>query len=148
LGEILSIKLIEKLREEEAGVYGVGASGSFRKLSFTGVNFTISFPCGPENVDKLIAAALAEVEKIKKDGPSEKDLFKIKETYLLKHKEDIKKNRFWLANFIRSTQESGDASDILKTEAAINALTIEAIKNVANEFLDKNYFLGILMPEE
>jgi len=148
LGEILSIKLIEKLREEEAGVYGVGASGSFRKLSFTGVNFTISFPCGPENVDKLIAAALAEVEKIKKDGPSEKDLFKIKETYLLKHKEDIKKNRFWLANFIRSTQESGDASDILKTEAAINALTTEAIKNVANEFLDKNYFLGILMPEE
>ena len=33
----------EKLREEESGVYGVGANGSFRKLSFTGVDFTISF---------------------------------------------------------------------------------------------------------
>jgi len=148
LGEILTIKLIEKLREEEGGVYGVGARGSFRKISFTGVDFTISFPCGPENVDKLIAAALAEVEKIKTDGPTEKDLFKIKETYLLKYKEDIKKNRFWLANFIRSTQEKSDAADILKSEAAINALTIEGIKNVANEFLDENYFLGILLPEE
>lgn len=148
LGEILSIKLIEKLREEEGGVYGVGASGYFRKVSFTGVDFTISFPCGPENVDKLIAAALAEVEKIKKEGPTEKDLLKIKETYLLKYKEDIKKNRFWLANFIRSVEESNAPEAILKSESAINALTIEGIKNVANEFLDENYFLGILLPEE
>jgi len=148
LGEILSIKLIEKLREEESGVYGVGANGSFRKLSFTGVDFTISFPCGPENVDKLIKAALAEVEKIKKEGPTEKDLAKVKETYLLKYKEDLKKNRFWLSNFIRAQQESSDVTDILETEKAVNGLTVKDIQNVANEFLDENYFLGILLPEE
>ena len=45
---------------------------------------------------------LAEVEKIKKEGPTEKDLAKVKETYLLKYKEDLKKNRFWLSNFIRA----------------------------------------------
>lgn len=148
LGEILSIKLIEKLREEESGVYGVGARGSFRKISFTGVDFTISFPCGPENVDKLIKAALAEVEKIKKEGPTEKDLAKIKETYILKYKEDLKKNRFWLTNFIRAQQESSDVTDILKTVKAVNGLTVKDIQNVANEFLDENYFLGILLPEE
>ena len=32
LGEVLTIKLIEKLREEESGVYGVGARGRFSKL--------------------------------------------------------------------------------------------------------------------
>ncbi|MCH7525438.1 MAG: insulinase family protein, partial [Bacteroidetes bacterium] len=125
LGEILSIKLIEKLREEESGVYGVGARGSFRKISFTGVDFTISFPCGPENVDKLIKAALAEVEKIKKEGPTEKDLAKVKETYLLKYKEDLKKNRFWLSNFIRAQQESSDVTDILETEKAVNGLPVK-----------------------
>lgn len=148
LGDILTIKLIEKLREEESGVYGVSARGMFRKLSFTGVDFTISFPCGPENVDKLIAAALAEVEKIKSEGPTKKDLAKVKETYILKYKEDIKKNRFWLSNFIRAQQESSEVTDILKTEKAINALTKKGIQNVANEFLDENYFLGILLPEE
>ncbi|MCK5400860.1 MAG: insulinase family protein [Flavobacteriaceae bacterium] len=148
LGDILTIKLIEKLREEESGVYGVGARGSFRKLSFTGVDFTISFPCGPENVDRLIAAALAEVEKIKKEGPSDKDLAKVKETYLLKYKEDLKKNRFWLSNFITSDKESSDVNEILNAESSINALTKKDIQNVANEFLDENYFLGILLPEE
>lgn len=148
LGDILTIKLIEKLREEEAGVYGAGARGSFRKVSFTGVDFTISFPCGPENVDKLITATLAEVEKIKNEGPTDKDLAKVKEAFLLKYKEDLKKNRFWLTNFITAHNESSDVNNILNAKSAINALTKKDIQNVANEFLDENYYLGILLPEK
>ena len=148
LGEILTIKLIEKLREEEGGVYGVGANGSMRKLSFPGVTFSISFPCGPENVDKLVAAALAEVEKLKQEGPTVEDLNKVKESKLQKYREGSKTNRFWLGNLTTAMQENNDASNVLKTEDAINALTKEGIKAVANEFLDKNYFLGILMPED
>jgi zinc protease len=30
---------------------------------------TITFGCAPQNADKLIASALDEIEKIKKDGP-------------------------------------------------------------------------------
>jgi len=67
---------------------------------------------------------------------------------LLKYKEDLKKNRFWLSNFIRAQQESSDVTDILETEKAVNGLTVKDIQNVANEFLDENYFLGILLPEE
>jgi len=148
LGEILTIKLIEKLREEEGGVYGVGANGNFRKLSFPGVTFSISFPCGPENVDKLVAAALAEVQKLKQEGPTTEDLNKVKESKLQKYREASKTNRFWLGNLTTAMQENNDASKILKTEEAINALTKEDIKSVANEFLDANYFLGILMPED
>ncbi|MEZ4796373.1 MAG: insulinase family protein [Flavobacteriaceae bacterium] len=148
LGEILTIKLIEKLREEEGGVYGVGANGLFRKLSFPGVTFSISFPCGPENVDKLVAAALAEVEKIKQNGPTLEDLNKVKESKLQKYEEDSKTNGFWLSSLTTAMQENSDAANVLNTEKAINSLTIEAIKQVANEFLDENYFLAILMPEE
>merc|ERR1712000_479271 len=64
LGEILTIKLIEKLREEEGGVYGVGARGNINKIPYGWYSFSISFPCGPENVEKLKNAAIAEVEKI------------------------------------------------------------------------------------
>ena len=148
LGEILTIKLIEKLREEEGGVYGVGANGNLRKLSFPGVTFSISFPCGPENVDKLVAVALAEVEKLKLEGPTTEDLNKVKESKLQSYREASKTNRFWLSNLTTSMQEDSDAEKVLKTEEAINALTKEAIQKVANEFLDGNYFLGILMPEE
>jgi zinc protease len=147
LGELLTIKLIEKLREEEGGVYGVGAYGNFRKLSYPGVTFTISFPCGPENVDMLIEAALAEVEKIKKDGPSDKDLSKVKETYLLEHKENLKDNRFWLNTLETAAMEKTNAEKVLKTEKAVEELTKMDIQNAAKEYLDENYLLGILLPE-
>lgn len=147
LGEILTIKLVEQLREEIGGVYGVGARGSMSKISYANMTFSISFPCGPENVDKLVNAALAEVEKIKSNGPSDEDLSKVKETYLQGHKERIKQNSFWLNTLQTSDQEERDINNILSYEEKVNALTKQQIKEVANKYLDKDYFLGILMPE-
>ncbi|WP_416442144.1 M16 family metallopeptidase [Leeuwenhoekiella sp. A16] len=148
LGEILTIKLVEQLREEIGGVYGVGARGSMSKISFSNVTFTISFPCGPENVYKLIEAALTEVEKIKKDGPTETDLNKVKETYLQAHKEQVKQNRYWLTTLQTLDQQDKNMDEVISFEDEIKSLTTKEIQDVANKYLDQNYFLGILMPEE
>ncbi len=148
LGEVLTIKLVEKLREEEGGVYGVGARGTLSKISYSNATFTISFPCGPENVDKLVAAALGEVEKIKKDGVTAQDLAKVKETYLVARKEAVKTNNFWINSLLRADQEGRDANKMMNYEKEVNALTAKEIQKVAQKYLDENYFLAILMPEE
>lgn len=148
LGEVLTIKLVEKLREEEGGVYGVGARGSMSKIPYGSYNFSISFPCGPENVDNLTAAALTEVEKIKKEGPSEKDLAKVKESLLLNRKESLKQNRFWLNQLSAAEREEKDINEMLQFEEKVAALTVKDLKDVANTFLNDKYLLGILMPEE
>jgi zinc protease len=147
LGEILTIKLVETLREEEAGVYGVGARGDFRKISYPGATFTISFPCGPENVDKLVEAALKEVEKIKMQGPTMEDLNKVKEAYFLEKKENLKKNDYWLSVLVDAASEKRDASKMINNDDLINNLTQNDIQKIAQEILDENYLLGILMPE-
>lgn len=148
LGEILTIKLVEQLREEEGGVYGVGARGNISKLPYGSYNFSISFPCGPENVDKLTAAALGEVEKIKKEGPLEKDMAKIKESFLLSRKESLKENRFWLTQLTVADREDKDINALLKYDEKVKALTAKDVQAVANTFLGEKYLLGILMPEE
>jgi len=147
LGEVLTIKLVEKLREEEGGVYGVGARGNLSKISYSNLNFSISFPCGPENVDKLVAAALGEVDKIKKDGVTPQDMAKVKETYLVKHKEDMKTNNFWITNLVKADQEDRNLEGMMSLQAKLDKLTSKDIQKVAQKYLDKNYFLGILMPE-
>ena len=147
LGEVLTIKLIERLREQEGGVYGVGARGNLNKLSFSNITFNISFPCGPENVDKLIASALAEVQKIKDEGVTAKDLAKVKETYLVKRKEELKTNEFWISNLLTSHQEGEKIDGINSYEEKVNALNSDDLQKVAKKYLDDNYFLGILMPE-
>lgn len=147
LGEVLTIKLTEKLREEEGGVYGVGARGSLSKISFSNLTFSISFPCGPENVDKLVNAALGEVEKIKKEGVTPEDMAKVKETYLVKNKEDLKTNRYWITSLLKADQEERNLESMMQLERKLDQLTAEKIQDVAQKYLDENYFLGILMPE-
>jgi zinc protease len=117
------------------------------KISYANLTFSISFPCGPENVDKLVAAALGEVDKIKKEGVTPEDMAKVKETYLVKHKEDMKTNQFWISNMLRADQQDRKLESMMQLEAKLDTLTSEDIQKVAQTYLDENYFLGILMPE-
>ncbi len=147
LGEILTIKLTEELRKNESSVYGVNAQGSISKMPTGKYNFTIGFPCGPENVEKLITSALNELQKIIGNGPEEKDLKKIKEAELLEYKKNSKENWFWLNNFTGSFINGESAEEVFNTEAKINRITAKDIRKVAKKYLTKDKTIGILMPE-
>ncbi len=148
LGEILTIKLIEELRENESGVYGVNARGYIYKMPYGAYSFNISFPCGPENAERLTDSALTELQKIIDNGPQEKDLAKFKEGELLDYKKSIKENRYWL-NYLASEWTNGtDAENILKVEEKVNAVTAKQVQDVAKKYLTKDKVIGMLMPEK
>lgn len=147
LGEILTIKLIEQLRENESGVYGISARGNMNKVPYGAYNFNISFPCGPENAEKLTASALNELKKIVDNGPEAKDLAKYKEGELLDYKKDIKENRFWLNYMNRAYTYGSNAEEILTVEQRVNGLTAKEVQDVAKKYLTKDKVIGMLMPE-
>ena len=148
LAEVLTIKLIEKLREEEGGVYGAGANARISNMPYDWYSFNISFPCGPENVDKLIAATLKEVDELIANGPTEKDLEKVKKAQILDYKEDLKTNRFWLSQLKNADYLKKDAQNILKFEDAVNSLTVADLHDVAKKYLTKGHITGIHNPEK
>ena len=147
LGEVLTIKLVEELRENESGVYGVNARGSMSKVPYGSYNFNISFPCGPENAEKLTTSALAELDKIIKNGPEEKDVNKYKEAEALDYKKKIKENRYWMTNFTRSFMNGSSPEEILTASDKVKEVTAKDIQDVAAKYLSKDKVIGILMPE-
>ncbi|WP_300437123.1 insulinase family protein [Christiangramia sp.] len=147
LGEVLTIKLVEELREEESGVYGVGARGNMSKIPYESYNFSISFPCGPENVEKLTDAAIAEVQKIKENGPTEEDLAKVRETFKLQRKEKLKENKFWIDQLEKAERENNDLSKMNDYNEMVDELEADEIQKIAKKYLTENYLLGVLMPE-
>ncbi|MDI5893610.1 M16 family metallopeptidase [Flavobacterium algoritolerans] len=148
LGEVLTIKLIEQLRENESGVYGVSARGSMNKVPNGSYSFTIGFPCGPDNAEKLTASALKELQNIIDKGPDEKDVAKFKEGELADFRKDSKENRYWLSNFTRSYTNGSSAEEVLKFEETVNAVTAKDIQDIAKKYLTKDKVIGILMPEK
>jgi zinc protease len=50
----------------------VEQGGSLGKVPYGSYNFSINFPCGPENAEKLTKIALAELQKMIDNGPEQK----------------------------------------------------------------------------
>ena len=149
LSEILNIRIIENLREKMGGIYGGGIFGAVNKVPYNNYSFFLQLPCGPENVEKLQIAAAAEIDTIKMQGPLQKDLDKVKKTWLEKNKVSMKQNVFWLGK-LQGVYLMGDKpSGIFDYEKNVNALTVDDIKQTANLLLNgKNIVKGELYPKK
>ena len=149
LGEVLTIKLIENLREEKSGVYGVGAHGYMSKIPYDNFTFTIGFPCGPENVKTLTDAAMNEVAKLKKEGPSNEDVEKVKATQLVNLKENMRRNSYWL-NAMEQVWMYGEKPEkILQQKDLIEKLNAKKLQKLAAKYLKEEFKIEVvLMPEK
>lgn len=148
LANVLTIKLVEQLRETESGVYGVGAFGSMSKLPYCSYNLTIQFPCGPENAEKLTKSALSELQKIIDNGPQQKDIDKFKEGELNDVRDNLKKNEFWLNSLSKAYRENANPEDVLQTEAMIKGIDAKQIQEVAKKYFTQYNLIATLYPEK
>lgn len=147
--KLLNITLRENLREDKGGVYGVGIYPSMTAIPKPGLKLICSFACAPENVDKLINAAIDEVNAVKKNGSNDENLIKVKEGFLKERELQLKENSFWLS-YISGCDLYNESYDGVDTfNAWVNALKKEDFKNFANKYLvDKELKQFILNPEK
>jgi zinc protease len=149
LGEVLQIKLIERLREDEGGVYSPGAFFNYSKYPTGRYSFTIAFGCGPENVDKLIAASLDEIAKIRKNGAQALDIEKFIAEERRSTEVQLKENSFWLSYLVNQYQNNEDHKLILNHLDALKAISPEVLKAAANTYLsESNVIQLVLQPEK
>ena len=76
---VLNIRLREILREEMGGTYGVGVGFANTPPVKGYGTMAVQFGSAPENIDKMVAATLKEIERLKTEGPSMDDVNKVKE---------------------------------------------------------------------
>lgn len=149
LGEVLTNRLIEILREEKSGVYGVGARGSASKYPYESYTFSISFPCSPDNANNLIQATYDEIKNIQKNGVTEKDMNKIKETQRISRKDNLKKNNYWLSQLRSYYYNEKDLGEFYNYEEQLEKLSSKDLQKVASKYLDvKSNIQLMLMPEK
>lgn len=148
ISEILNIRIIEELREKIQGIYSGGTSASVNKIPYNNFQIVFQLPCGPEKIDTLLLAMNAEIEALKKDGPSEVVLNKVKQQWIEAYKTSLQENGTWLSTMLTNKFPGGEADRFLNYEKYVNNLTTAQIKVAANMLLSgKNVFTAILRPE-
>ncbi len=148
LTEALNIKIIEQLREEMSGIYGGGMHGQLVKRPYNNYSITVSFPCGPENVDTLTHALFDIIKTAQDKGIEQKDLDKVKETLEKHHEESLKENDYWLDVLTNSWIEKNDPQWMLNYNQKVDAITTQDLQNAAKKYFNmQNYIKAVLMPE-
>lgn len=145
---VLSIRLLERLREEESGVYGTGAQVSTSKFPKNRYSLHIGFGTSVAQYRSLIASALDEIAAIKKDGPSQLALDKFVIEQKRQFELQLKENRFWMGQLANAYQLDEDPAYVNKYLSDLEKITPESIKALANKYIkDENLFKFILLPE-
>ncbi|SFG57599.1 M16 family metallopeptidase [Pedobacter insulae] len=149
LKSALEIKILERLREKESGVYSPGVGLSVQKYPVGHYYFTISFNCAKANVDKLINAALDEVNSFKLNGATAEDIAKFKSEEQRQEELSLRNNSFWLSYLSTRLKYDDDINMILSKKDRLNNVTVASSKKAAQQYLNgENYIRLVLVPEK
>lgn len=147
--DVLSIMMRESMREDKGGVYGVGVGGGASRRPRQQYSVNVNFTCDPKDAEDLIATALADVKNLQDNGPSEKNMQKIKEIMRKETQDNMKKNGFWLSGLSSVVRNKKEPASLLDMNEKIDALTADDVQKAAKKYFNgSNFGKFILYPEE
>lgn len=148
INEILKVRYIETIREEESGTYGVQVSAYQNKYPYSNYQVNISFNCGPENAEKLSQMVIDEIKKLSENGIEEKYLNNFKENKIKELDEMKKQNRFWNNLLYTVYFNNMHEYSIAENENITKSLTAKEVQDAMKQFLKTdNYVRIIQMPK-
>jgi len=145
---VLNIRLREILREDLGGTYGVSVGFSNTPPIKGYGTVEIQFKSSPDNLDKLVNAALTEIERLKKEGPSADDVAKVKELERRDLETNAKQNSYWMGSMQTVHMYGWDPAGIARRDQRTERLTQENIKAMFEKYFHTDrYTLVTLNPE-
>jgi zinc protease len=143
--EIISIKLIQIIREEMSGVYSPQVQLQYEQYPSPEFSLMIMFGCSPKNTGKLTKACLSIIKSIRDKGPVAEDVSKAKEELIRAREVDIKTNKFWLTKLESVYYDKQDASNITDFNNKVNAMTAKDIQDIVTKYLLKDHYLHVVL---
>lgn len=148
LAKVLAIRLREEMREEQGGVYGVNVSANLGRIPNASYIINISFTAAPENLDKLTATVMQEIDKLKQAGASQINVGKVIAEDVRQMQLQLRENNYWLYNLEQKFYHKEDPMEILKDTEMVKQLTPERTKALAQKYFNNdNLVKMVLMPE-
>ncbi len=147
-GEMLGIRLRERVREELGGTYSIRVSASSRLLPDPEYQLSIVFGSDPARTDELLAEVLEEVDWLRAGG-EQRYLDTVKELLRTSRQEQLRDNGFWLNQILTANQRGTAFAEITGFDERLEAVTLAQVGAVAQRFLTGDrYVRVVLLPEE
>ncbi|WP_229417299.1 pitrilysin family protein [Massilia sp. Root418] len=148
LAEVLTIQLVDVLREEKGLLYTASFTGKMSKQPYGQVAFSADLPCASASVPKVLAATMELLKKMQDQGPDPADLAKVKANWSAAYRRALEENGYWLNGLLAAYANGTDPAMLLGDEERIAAITPEGLQAVARRYIRfDNYVQAVLYPE-
>ncbi|MBR3906867.1 MAG: insulinase family protein [Bacteroidaceae bacterium] len=143
----LDMVYVETLRESEGGTYGASVADVIMREPKEKAILQVAFETNPESAKKLSELAIAGMYSLLEEGISADKLDMIVKNMKKNIPQRRIENSYWLSNLQKYAEYGFDYD--AEYEAAVNAITSEAVVNLIQTILDQGNFIQIsLTPAE
>ena len=142
LSQILDLRCIEEVREEQGGTYGVGSSVSITDKPTEQMYALFVFDTDPAKADALIPIVERIFHNLSK-SISATDVEKVKKHMLKSYEDAIRKNNYWIST-LRNIEQTG-VNMYIGYEKRVNALTPESLQKAAQSYFSNPTTLRLIM---
>jgi zinc protease len=149
LAEILQNRLRESLREELGGTYSVSAGASYSRVPRSAYTLVIDFGSDPGRTDELLKAVRAEVDALRKTGPTERQVNDVREAMLREYETSMRQNGYIMSQISFRYQFGEDLRTVFTLPDFYNKVTTATIHEAAKTYLDTGNVITVtLFPEK
>ena len=146
-GEILGIRLRERVREELGGTYSISVSAYASLLPDAEYQVAIIFGSDPSRAEELAREVRAEVEWLQAGG-EQSYLDTVKELLRTSREEQLRENGFWVQQLEAVIQRGESFTEINRFDEWLEALTLDEVAAAARRYLPEDrYVRVVLFPE-
>jgi zinc protease len=148
VAEVLELRLRDLLREDMGGTYGASVGAGATRDPRPTYTVSIGFGTSPERVEELTRVVLAQIDSLKRAGPTAAELQKVREAERRSRETEMRDNGFWISQMMSYVNAGWDLREIPAGGDRTARLTPEAVRDAARRYLDTgNYVQVTLLPE-
>jgi len=148
LVEVLNLRVIAALREKRGLIYAGEVRGNVERIPYEHYSIDLVLPTAPDKADQVVAAMFAEIDSIRKDGPTQAELDKVKANWRQRHEQQLHENEHWITQLQGSLLDGTPASAMLTALAEGEKLTVADLRATAQRYLDKDNYVQVVQKPE
>lgn len=148
VGEVLEMRLLDRLREALGGTYSVSVNTAFSRRPRQEWQVVVSYGSAPEKADTMFAAVRQELDSLRRVPPTAAEVERVKEQQRRELEVARKQNQWWVSALQGRLESGDDVTAVLSSDALITGLTADKIAAAAKKFLaETNRARFVLLPE-
>jgi zinc protease len=148
MADVLQTRLLDAIREDLGGTYSISARPAYGRIPIPTYSMSIAFGCDPKRLDELVGRVMQEIEKLKAEGPTEKQVADERAALQRGFETSSKQNGYLLGQLIAKYQTGEDPAGIWALPALYKKVDAAMIQQAARRYLSgENRVQVTLVPE-